>query len=306
MHPWRPKHIRLLIVDDHPAYRRGLELLAGNFDIEIMGEADIGERAAELATSLTPNVILMDLRMPALDGIEATRRLSQSGSTAAIVVLTMFEDDDSVSRRCEPGARRYLARRGRAAGDRAGDPGRGRRRSDFRPADRATSCRALRRRIRNECRRFPLAHRTRNIERLARRHSVFELLARAIDPRADAGVGAVTCLYPTLALRCMNGVGGVVGPKSAGARCAVLVCPTVSSGCRGRGRRPSCRLHRTWCGRRRSRRHLHRGLASAPVASRSGRARVSEETDGVDVVRAAIRSRDLRVRLRSPRSRPPM
>jgi DNA-binding NarL/FixJ family response regulator len=125
--------IRLLIVDDHPAYRRGLELLAGNFDIEIMGEADIGERAAELATSLTPNVILMDLRMPALDGIEATRRLSQSGSTAAIVVLTMFEDDDSVSRRCEPGARRYLARRGRAAGDRAGDPGRGRRRSDFGP-----------------------------------------------------------------------------------------------------------------------------------------------------------------------------
>jgi DNA-binding NarL/FixJ family response regulator len=101
--------IRLLIVDDHPAYRRGLELmLAGSTDIEIVGEADTGERAVELATSHTPDVILMDLRMPGLDGIEATRRLSQSGSTAAIVVLTMFEDDDSVFAAMRAGARGYL------------------------------------------------------------------------------------------------------------------------------------------------------------------------------------------------------
>src|SRR5664279_1622312 len=101
--------IRLLIVDDHPAYRRGLELmLTDNSDIEIVGEADTGERAVELATSLTPDVILMDLRMPDLDGIEATRRVSQSGSIAAIVVLTMFEDDDSVFAAMRAGARGYL------------------------------------------------------------------------------------------------------------------------------------------------------------------------------------------------------
>ena len=101
--------IRLLIVDDHPAYRRGLELmLTGTSDIDIVGEADTGGRAVELATSLAPDVILMDLRMPDLDGIEATRRLSQSGSTAAVVVLTMFEDDDSVFAAMRAGARGYL------------------------------------------------------------------------------------------------------------------------------------------------------------------------------------------------------
>jgi DNA-binding NarL/FixJ family response regulator len=101
--------IRLLIADDHPAYRRGLELmLTGSSDIEIVGEAETGGRAVELATSLAPDVILMDLRMPDLDGIEATRRLSQAGSNAAIVVLTMFEDDDSVFAAMRAGARGYL------------------------------------------------------------------------------------------------------------------------------------------------------------------------------------------------------
>ena len=101
--------IRLLIADDHPAYRRGLELmLAGSADIEIVGEADTGGRAVELTTSLTPDVVLMDLRMPDLDGIEATRRLTRSGSTAAVVVLTMFEDDDLVFAAMRAGARGYL------------------------------------------------------------------------------------------------------------------------------------------------------------------------------------------------------
>jgi DNA-binding NarL/FixJ family response regulator len=101
--------IRLLVADDHPAYRRGLELmLAGSPDITIVGEAETGERAVELATSLAPDVILMDLRMPDLDGIEATRRLSKSGSAAAVVVLTMFEDDDSVFAAMRAGARGYL------------------------------------------------------------------------------------------------------------------------------------------------------------------------------------------------------
>jgi DNA-binding NarL/FixJ family response regulator len=101
--------IRLLIADDHPAYRRGLELmLVDAGDIEVVGEADTGVRAVELAASLAPDVILMDLRMPGLDGIEATRRLTRSGSTAAVVVLTMFEDDDSVFAAMRAGARGYL------------------------------------------------------------------------------------------------------------------------------------------------------------------------------------------------------
>jgi DNA-binding NarL/FixJ family response regulator len=100
---------RLLIADDHPAYRRGLELmLVGTGDIEIVGEADTGVRAIELAASLAPDVVLMDLRMPGLDGIEATRRLTRSGSAAAVVVLTMFEDDDSVFAAMRAGARGYL------------------------------------------------------------------------------------------------------------------------------------------------------------------------------------------------------
>jgi DNA-binding NarL/FixJ family response regulator len=101
--------IRLLIADDHPAYRRGLELmLTGSADIEIVGEADTGSRAVELTAALIPDVVLMDLRMPDLDGIEATRRVSQSGSSAAVVVLTMFEDDDSVFAAMRAGARGYL------------------------------------------------------------------------------------------------------------------------------------------------------------------------------------------------------
>jgi DNA-binding NarL/FixJ family response regulator len=101
--------IRLLIADDHPAYRRGLELmLTGTGDIELVGEAADGEGAVELAGTLTPDVILMDLRMPRLDGIEATRRLGRAGSPAAVVVLTMFEDDDSVFAAMRAGARGYL------------------------------------------------------------------------------------------------------------------------------------------------------------------------------------------------------
>jgi DNA-binding NarL/FixJ family response regulator len=103
--------IRLLIADDHPAFRRGLELMLADIDdVEIVGEAGTGVQAVELGARLTPDVILMDLRMPDLDGIEATRQLSR-GSRAqvpAVVVLTMFEDDDSVFAAMRAGARGYL------------------------------------------------------------------------------------------------------------------------------------------------------------------------------------------------------
>jgi len=101
--------IRLLVADDHPAFRRGLQfMLADADDISIEGEAATGAQAVELANQLAPDVILMDLRMPDLDGIEATRRLSRNNPAPAIVVLTMFEDDDSVLAAMRAGARGYL------------------------------------------------------------------------------------------------------------------------------------------------------------------------------------------------------
>ncbi len=100
---------RLLVADDHPAFRRGLELMLADVDdIEIVGEAETGLRAVELAEELSPDVILMDLRMPDLDGIEATRRVHRDAPGPAIVVLTMFEDDDSVFAAMRAGARGYL------------------------------------------------------------------------------------------------------------------------------------------------------------------------------------------------------
>jgi len=100
---------RLLVVDDHPAFRRGLELILADVDdVQIVGEAETGLRAVELAREVAPDVVLMDLRMPDLDGIEATRRLSRSVPAAAVVVLTMFEDDDSVFAAMRAGARGYL------------------------------------------------------------------------------------------------------------------------------------------------------------------------------------------------------
>lgn len=101
--------IRLLVADDHPAFRRGLELMLRDVgDIEIVAEARTGQHAVELARTHAPDVILMDLRMPGLDGIEATRRVTRDSPGPAVVVLTMFEDDDSVFAAMRAGARGYL------------------------------------------------------------------------------------------------------------------------------------------------------------------------------------------------------
>lgn len=103
--------IRVVVADDHPAYRRGLELMLGEVDdLEIVGMAETGARAVELAGSLGPDVVLMDLRMPDLDGIEATRRINRHAPAlaAAVVVLTMFDDDESVFTAMRAGARGYL------------------------------------------------------------------------------------------------------------------------------------------------------------------------------------------------------
>ena len=101
--------IRLLIVDDHPAFRRGLELMLSDVDdIEVVAQAASGEEAVELAVQATPDVVLMDLRMPGLDGIESTRRLKRLHSSLSVVVLTMFEDDASVFAAMRAGARGYV------------------------------------------------------------------------------------------------------------------------------------------------------------------------------------------------------
>jgi DNA-binding NarL/FixJ family response regulator len=100
---------RVLIADDHPAFLRGVEvMLAGVDEIEVVGRATTGRAALDLAAQTAPDVVLMDLRMPDLDGIEATRRLNRSDHAPAVVVLTMFEDDDSVFAAMRAGARGYL------------------------------------------------------------------------------------------------------------------------------------------------------------------------------------------------------
>jgi DNA-binding NarL/FixJ family response regulator len=100
---------RVLVADDHPAFRRGLDLMLQDVDgVALVGEAATGQRAVELAEQLSPDVILMDLRMPDLDGIEATRRITHDTPGVAVVVLTMFEDDDSVFAAMRAGASGYL------------------------------------------------------------------------------------------------------------------------------------------------------------------------------------------------------
>ena len=101
--------IRVLIADDHPVYRNGLSAaLATEPDIEVVGSAPDGASAVEMAAQLTPDVVLMDIRMPATNGIDATRRILQTTPQARILILTMFDDDDSVFASMRAGARGYL------------------------------------------------------------------------------------------------------------------------------------------------------------------------------------------------------
>jgi DNA-binding NarL/FixJ family response regulator len=101
--------ISLLIADDSAPFRVGLRaLLASAQDMALVGEAEDGAQAVNLALSLQPDVVLMDLQMPVLNGIEAARRVTQSCPHIAVVMLTMFEDDDSVFAAMQAGARGYL------------------------------------------------------------------------------------------------------------------------------------------------------------------------------------------------------
>ena len=101
--------IQLLIADDSPPFRKGLRaLFKSTPDIDLVGEAATGTEAVALAETLQPDVILMDLQMPDLNGIEATRRILHTSPHISILVLTMFDDDDSVFAAMQAGARGYL------------------------------------------------------------------------------------------------------------------------------------------------------------------------------------------------------
>jgi DNA-binding NarL/FixJ family response regulator len=105
------ERIPVLVADDHHVFRYGRRaLLSAEPDTELVGEATDGEEAIQLASSLRPDVILMDLNMPGTNGIEATRRILEAGSQSevSILMLTMFEDDDSVFAAMRAGARGYV------------------------------------------------------------------------------------------------------------------------------------------------------------------------------------------------------
>jgi DNA-binding NarL/FixJ family response regulator len=101
--------IRVLLVDDQSLFREGLHtLLSGRSDLEVVGEAGNGVEALEVAAAVKPDVVLMDLRMPVLDGVAATRLLRQELPDSRVIVLTTFEDDESVFDALRAGAAGYL------------------------------------------------------------------------------------------------------------------------------------------------------------------------------------------------------
>jgi DNA-binding NarL/FixJ family response regulator len=101
--------IRVLIADDHRIVRQGLRHvceLAG--DLTVVGEAEDGQEAVQQARQLQPDVILMDINMPLLDGVQATRRVAEAGLSARVIILTMFRQDRYVFEAIKAGARGYL------------------------------------------------------------------------------------------------------------------------------------------------------------------------------------------------------
>ena len=101
--------LRVLIADDHPLFRKGMRaLLTATAGTEVIGEATTGQEAIELAAALQPDVILMDLQMPGINGIEATRQILHTSPHIRILVVTLFEDDASIFSALRAGARGYI------------------------------------------------------------------------------------------------------------------------------------------------------------------------------------------------------
>lgn len=102
-------HLRILIADDHPLVRSGMRaLLKAEEDLEVVGEAATGEEAVTQAATLQPDVIVMDLRMPGISGIEATRRILQMNPHIRILVVTLLAEDDTLFAALRAGAHGYV------------------------------------------------------------------------------------------------------------------------------------------------------------------------------------------------------
>ena len=107
----RPEVIRVILADDHLVVRAGLKaVLAGNRDIEVVGEAANGREAIALVERLSPDVAVLDLDMPVMDGLEATRELTKRRSTTRVLILTMHAEDEYLVTLLEAGAAGYLVK----------------------------------------------------------------------------------------------------------------------------------------------------------------------------------------------------
>jgi DNA-binding NarL/FixJ family response regulator len=105
----RLETLRILLAEDHPLFRKGMiSLLSSVPEFEVVGEVATGEEAVVRAADLQPDVVLMDLQMPEVNGIEATRRILQESPSVRVLVVTLFEDDDSVFMALRAGARGYV------------------------------------------------------------------------------------------------------------------------------------------------------------------------------------------------------
>lgn len=104
-----PRSVRVVLVDDHPVVRAGIiGMLAGETDIDVVGEAGTGTEALRVVAAFEPDVVLMDLRMPDLDGVEATRLLRERDNPPRVVILTTYDTDADILRAVEAGATGYL------------------------------------------------------------------------------------------------------------------------------------------------------------------------------------------------------
>jgi two-component system response regulator NreC len=104
--------IRVLLVDDHAMFREGVRsLLEGEPDLEVVGEVEDGRQAVQTALSLAPDVVLMDITMPELDGIEATRQIRTQNDAIKVLILTMHDNEDVFFRSISAGASGYVLKR---------------------------------------------------------------------------------------------------------------------------------------------------------------------------------------------------